>query len=522
MFKSGESPIPGYSLLRMLGRGEYGEVWEVEGPGGTHLAIKFIPLHDKKGQVELRSIQAVKLIRHANLVPIHAIWLLDTDGKVMESDSLGKAIAAATQNRADKTLVVGAPQFDESIAYLVICMSLADGNLQDTLDESIKAGKSGIPVKELLEYTRQAAIGLDFLNSPVHLVDGAKVGIQHRDVKPANLLVMGDTVVVGDFGVATTVKEFDATGTSALGSMAFMAPESFSRKPSQSSDQYALAITYYKLRSNHLPYDPNVSISELIAIHNNGRLDFSKVPAHEQKVLAKATSPDPKSRFSTCKEFCEALVECHRQTVPAKRSKAPAIATAISVIAIGLITILLLDPLGWFVRPDPPVVTEVPRKNYVLTITPGDVTGTLAIRSGSSDDLINSVDLHGVNIIELDGSERIAIRADAPGPFLGGVDRTFTVDELAKQNWKISLPEISHEEWHSQIDQLLESEQWDEASLRLLKQREIRRFIEILACTCHVRIPRISGPIRDREHWTPNCDFQSKNIRRVPTGHVVD
>lgn len=467
MFKSGDSPIPGYSLLRMLGRGEYGEVWEVEGPGGTHLAIKFIPLRDKKGQVELRSIQAVKLIRHANLVPIHAIWLLDTAGRVMESDSLGRAIAAATQNRADKTMVAGAPAFDESVAYLVICMSLADGNLQDTLDEAIRAGKSGIPVPELLEYMRQAAIGLDFLNSPVHLVDGMKVGIQHRDVKPANLLVMGDTVVIGDFGVATTLKDFDATATSALGSMAFMAPESFSRKPSQASDQYALAITYYKLRSNDLPYDAHVTISELISLHNDGKLDFSKVPLQEQKILRKATSPDPKARFGSCKELCAALSECHQNAVPAKRSNAPLIAASISIAALALIAVLFIDPLGWFKKPnaesDSKVVPIVSKKNYVLTITPGDVSGTLAIKNGSSEELIHSVDLHGTNNIELDGSERISVQATSPNPFLQSVDQTYTVDELAKQDWIISLPEISRDQWQKQIDQLLESGQLDEA-----------------------------------------------------------
>ncbi len=468
MFKSGDSPIPGYTLLRILGQGEYGEVWECEGPGGTRLAIKFIPLRDKKGQVELRSIQAVKLIRHANLVPIHAIWLLDTGGRVMESDSLGRAIAAATKSQTDKTLVAGAAKLGESAAYLAICMSLADGNLQDTLDEAIRAGKSGIPLPELLEYMRQAAIGLDFLNSPVHLVDGIKVGIQHRDVKPANLLVMGNTVVIGDFGVATTLKEFDATATSALGSMAFMAPESFSRKPSQASDQYALAITYYKLRSNDLPYDPNVSIHELISIHNDGKLDFSKVPVQEQRILGKATSPNPKSRFGSCKEFYDSLYECHQQTAPAKRSKAPAIAASISVAAIGLIAVLLLDPLGWFKKPEPgpgPVIVPVvSKKNYVLTITPGDVVGTLAIKNGSSKELINSGNLHGANNIELDGSELITVQANSASPFLQSIDQTYRVDELAKQNWIVALPEISKDEWQKQIDRLLESGQLDEAS----------------------------------------------------------
>ena len=461
MFKPGESPIPDYSLLRLLGRAQYGEVWEAEVPGGTHLAIKFIPLQDKKGHIELRSIQAVKLIRHANLIPIHAIWLLDTDGKVMESESLGRAVAAAThKSRADETLVAGAHEIEDSLAYLVICMSMADQNLQDRLEQEVQNGQSGIPADELLEYVRQAAIGLDFLNSPKHLVDEKTVGIQHRDVKPANLLLMGDTVVVGDFGVATTLKEYDATATAALGSLAFMAPESLSRKPSQTSDQYALAITYYQLRSNSLPYDPNVSLSELIAIHSDGRLDFSNVSESEQRVLKKATSTDPASRYDSCRELADALIECHKGESPQKRSTPPAIAATTAVVAIGIVTILLLDPFKWFADTDTARVS--PKQNYVLAISPSDVAGNLTIQHKDSDDIVKS--LSETNNLKLDGSEQIWIKAESDNPFFGSVDGSYTFEQLSQQNWIIELPEITRSEFLADVDQLLDAGHLDQAS----------------------------------------------------------
>ena len=86
MFKPGFRFAPGYRIEKFLGRGQFGQVWQVAAPGETWAAVKFIDMSEGEGQKEYEGIKRVKLIQQANLMPITAIWQLDEFGKVIEDE----------------------------------------------------------------------------------------------------------------------------------------------------------------------------------------------------------------------------------------------------------------------------------------------------------------------------------------------------------------------------------------------------------------------------------------------------
>lgn len=289
-YTEGDEPIPGFRLSQLLGWGRFGEVWKASGPGGITVAVKIIPLSSRQGLKEFRAIRLVKQIRHPNLVPIMAFWLKDRHGNFID-DSL-----------ADDT-----ESLHELASELIIVMGLGEKSLHDRLMECCRAGYSGIPLEELLVYMLDIGRAIDYLNRRAHLVDSASVGIQHCDIKPHNVLLVGGVAQLCDLGVARVLE--DTRASAATGSAAYIAPE-FIRtgKPSSATDQYSLGVTYVELRTGLLPFLAR-SAAAAYLVHLNGELDLSGLSTPEREVLARATAMEAKDRFPSCAAFVKALEE---------------------------------------------------------------------------------------------------------------------------------------------------------------------------------------------------------------------
>ena len=106
-------------------------------------------------------------------------------------------------------------------------MELADRSLWDRFLEANAQGLRGIPRRELLGYLGSVADAIDYLNDYKHSIAGRHgVGIQHRDLKPQNILLLGDRAKVADFGLARVMEQAVASHTGPC-TLPYAAPEYF-------------------------------------------------------------------------------------------------------------------------------------------------------------------------------------------------------------------------------------------------------------------------------------------------------
>ena len=253
--------VLGYKLIRKIGSGGYGDVWEAEAPGGLRKALKIVfGYHDeKRAQAELKSLDRVKEARHPFLLSLE--------------------------------------RFEIFNSQLVIVCELAEKSLSDLADQYLERGEQGIPRDELIGYMRDAADALDYLNN--------SFGLQHLDIKPENLLLVSGHAKVADFGL---VKDLRDNAQSMLSGMtpAYAAPELFDGRPGSFSDQYSLATVYQEMLTMIRPFSGSTP-AQLAAQHMHGKPDLRPLPISDQSVVAKALAKVPEDRYKSCAQFVEQL-----------------------------------------------------------------------------------------------------------------------------------------------------------------------------------------------------------------------
>jgi serine/threonine protein kinase len=270
----GAEPFPGYTLVKRLGTGGFGEVWHVTAPGGLAKAIKIIygGITDARAEQELVALTRIREVHHPFLLSLDRFEILD-----------------------DQVMIV---------------MELAETSLLDRFEKCREAGQEGIPRDELLGYLRDAADALDYMNDQHDL--------QHADIKPQNLLLLGGRIKVADFGL---VKNLQGASASVAGGVTpiYAAPEVFDGKVTRSSDQYSLAIVYQEMLTGHRPF-PGKSALQLAHQHINCVPFLDPLPAGDRTVLSRALSKGPNQRYANCRAMVNALVhatdQCQSEPAP--------------------------------------------------------------------------------------------------------------------------------------------------------------------------------------------------------------
>ncbi len=298
-------PAPGlvlanrYRVVRPLGRGGMGEVWEA-----THVA--------------LGHSLAVKTLRAP----------ADVDDGARAARFLQEAKVAAGLRHPG---IVRVTDFGNERGVLWLAMELVDGETLEALFER----------EAPLAPTRALAL-LGPLFEAVEWLH--EQGIVHRDIKPANVIlerVAGSSEPsprLLDFGIARTVdlvSDLTATGD-LLGTPRYMAPEQArgDRDIGAGADQYALALLVYEAVSAAAPHEGE----GLALVHARAQqrpLDIaSRRPALGgpfSEALMKALATDPRERHGSVEALSRALSAGLAETPsarPAKRRWAAALAAS--------------------------------------------------------------------------------------------------------------------------------------------------------------------------------------------------
>jgi serine/threonine protein kinase len=260
--RPGETPLPGYTLIEPLGRGGFGEVWKCEAPGGLHKAIKFVPSDEANSslQQEYDAFQAIKSIRHPFLLQLERVELTESE--------------------------------------LIMVMELADSQLQHRYDECRHMGQPGIPRHELIGYLADAAEALDVISS--------RHGLQHLDVKPANLFLICGRVKVGDYGLVRAETTQASVGNRGF-TPRYVAPEVLSGRVDPRSDQYSLALVYMELLTGVYPY-PSRSAQQLMLAHATMPPDLHALGQEDLAPVQIALAKRPEERYTSCLAFIQALM----------------------------------------------------------------------------------------------------------------------------------------------------------------------------------------------------------------------
>jgi hypothetical protein len=201
---------------------------------------------------------------------------------LLERDALRFRIEARLLSRLRHPRVVRVLDnvADEHGDFLV--MELVRGPSLATLLEEHGA----LPVADAVEYVRQACEALAYVHQE-HVV--------HRDVKPANLILAEDGIVLVDFGIAR--EDSGDHPTKALGTPRFAAPEVLAgTRPSPRSDVFGLAATLWALIVGQPP----------------GFLERNTLPGVSREVAAAlkgGLEPDPQLRVPSAEAFARALGE---------------------------------------------------------------------------------------------------------------------------------------------------------------------------------------------------------------------
>ncbi len=243
----GDRPVPGYTIMRAVGRGGFGEVYFAVSDGGREVALKRLV---ENAEIELRGVK-----RCINIKSPHLVSVFD--------------------------IVTG----DDGRPY-VIMEYIAGPSLRDLLSEH----PQGLGREQTLHVFRGIAAALACLHDH---------SIVHRDLKPENIFLDEGYVKIGDYGLAKHISVSQpGRQTINLGTVHYMAPEIATGRYDHRVDIYALGVVLYEMLTGQPPFTGN-DMYEIALKHAASAVDPRSLPSAYRRVVMTALAKDPAERYDS-------------------------------------------------------------------------------------------------------------------------------------------------------------------------------------------------------------------------------
>jgi serine/threonine protein kinase len=327
--------IGDFRLLREVGRGGMGVVYEAHQLSlDRHVALKVLPcaaaLDPRQLQRFKNEAHAAALLNHPNIVPIYSVGCEQGTHyyamQFIEGQSVAGLITELRRSRADTAHAApghtftnrveppdGAPATNRPQTSPLSPSEEAGTPAADTTHSPSKTGDTHRPGWKQDYFRRVADLGMKAAEALEH---AHQLGVVHRDVKPANLLLdRRGALWITDFGVALLKSKDGLTSTGELvGTLRYMSPEQAGAQRDlvdQRTDIYSLGATLYELLTLEPPFpanDPGRLVQQILGEEPRSPRSLDRaIPVELEVIVLKAMAKVPAERYASAGELADDL-----------------------------------------------------------------------------------------------------------------------------------------------------------------------------------------------------------------------
>jgi WD40 repeat protein/serine/threonine protein kinase/tetratricopeptide (TPR) repeat protein len=327
-----EGVAPGYlgdfRILREIGRGGMGFVYEAEQVSlGRRVALKVLPfaatLDAKQLQRFKNEAQAAAHLHHTNIVPVfavgcergvhyYAMQLIDGQSLAAVIRDLRRqaGLDGVEHATAGESSASGPGDPQRTTAYPAAVPAVPAGETSTLVAQALATERS---TQRPAFFRTVARLGVQAAKALEH---AHQMGVVHRDVKPANLLVDGrGNLWITDFGLAQFQSDTKLTLTGDLvGTLRYMSPEQALGGRSvldHRTDVYSLGVTLYELLTLEPAFagtDRQELLQQVAFAEPRAPRRISKtIPAELEIIVLKALAKAPDERYATAQELADDL-----------------------------------------------------------------------------------------------------------------------------------------------------------------------------------------------------------------------